>query len=179
MPEQPPETPLRQRPSPFTDVDLAEPSIAVSAPAMAEPAPQDVALTTGAPPQTEVTWDFESARPIPTDEPLPVPEVTVEDEADTLTPPLQFAGIPQEAPAPPALAVASEEPPHARAPAPAEPPQASSYVDTAPRCSPSKTPTRRKRKKPQKPCPSGGAASDVSAVGPTAQSHATAPSGPE
>ncbi|MBQ0935513.1 zinc-ribbon and DUF3426 domain-containing protein [Ideonella paludis] len=132
VPEQPPETPLRQRPSPFTDVDLAEPSIAVSAPAMAEPAPQDVALTTGAPPQTEVTWDFESARPIPTDEPLPVPEVTVEDEADTLTPPLQFAGIPQEAPAPPALAVASEEPPHARAPAPAEPPQASSYVDTAP-----------------------------------------------
>lgn len=133
VPEQPPETPLRQRPTPFADVDLTEPSLAVSAPAMAATARQEVALTTGAAPQSEVTWDFENSRPIPTDEPLPVPEVTVEDEADTLTPPLQFAGIPQEAPASLSLVV-SEEPvkPSPPAPAPAEPPEAVSYVDTAP-----------------------------------------------
>lgn len=130
VPEQPPETPLRQRPTPFADVDLAEPALAVTAPAIVAPAPQEVALTTGASPQSEVTWDFESSRPIPTDEPLPVPEVTVEDEAETLTPPLQFAGIPHEPPAQGVLV--EDERPKPRVEVLADAGEDARYEDTAP-----------------------------------------------
>lgn len=131
VPEQPPETPLRQRPAPFTDVDLTEPSPTMAVTSYAPPDPEGATLTTGAPPQTEVTWDFESARPIPTDEPLPVPEVTVEDESETLTPPLQFAGIAQEAPVQASDALHDEalKPPTMAAAAQAEDAR---YEDTAP-----------------------------------------------
>ena len=135
VPEQPPETPLRQRPAPFTDVDLTEPTVVMSASPVAAAGPEDIPLTTGAPPQTEVTWDFASARPIPTEEPLPVPEVTVEDEAETLTPPLQFAGIAQEPPAQGAFVTTDEPlaaPTAVAATAAATLPENARYEDTSP-----------------------------------------------
>ena len=131
VPEQPPETPLRQRATPFTDVDLAEPSVAVANTSDTDPMQAAAPLTTGASPQTEVTWDFDNARPIPTDEPLPVPEVTIEEEAETLTPPLHLAGISQEAPAL-AEGIISDEPRTATAQAPLAPTDGATYADTSP-----------------------------------------------
>ncbi|TDM09641.1 MAG: hypothetical protein C4K60_10515 [Ideonella sp. MAG2] len=124
-PEQAPETPLRQRQTPFTDLDLAEPSASVETPLDASAsvaAEEATALTTGAPPQTEATWDFENAPPIPADELLPQPQASADDEAETVTPALQAGSITQEAPP-----IAASSPPPAAASM-----GHASYEDTSP-----------------------------------------------